>query len=101
MKQLDLKLSTEQKDYDSKIDQESVLRTAVHVYERIGLIHPFGDANGRVARLSMNHLMRRYGLGYVVLPPLGESKELWEALQEGHRGMLDALVKCSSNCLLR
>ena len=40
------------------------------------VIHPFSDGNGRVARLALNHLMRRYGQPYLVLPPLNESPPL-------------------------
>lgn len=71
------------------------------LYQRLGLIHPFSDANGRVARLAMNHLMRRYGLGYVVLPPLDEPGPLWEALQEAHKGHHAQLLEVARNNLFQ
>jgi fido (protein-threonine AMPylation protein) len=94
MKQLDLKLADAQKRLDGTkpVDDEAVLALAVDAYQRLGLIHPFADGNGRVARLAMNHVLRRYRLGYVIFPPLGESPALWEALQEAHRGNPAPLV---------
>jgi Fic family protein len=94
MKQFALKLREEKARLDQalQIPNDEVLRVAVDIYQRVGLIHPFPDANGRVARLAMNHFLRQYGLGYVVLPPLGEPGPLWEALQEAHHGRLDPLI---------
>jgi len=77
------------------------LREAMDVYQRIGYIHPFRDGNGRVARLALNHLLRRYEHPYVVLPPLSESPALMDALQEGHRGNLNPLVCFGRLCLRR
>lgn len=101
MKHLDLKLQDDQRRFEAQnpMDREAVFASAIHVYERIGLIHPFADANGRVARLSMNHLLRRYALGYVILPPLGESRELWEALQEAHKGHFEGLATFARHSL--
>ncbi len=94
MKAFDSRLALEQKRLDvlGKPDQDMLLRTAVELHHQIGLIHPFADANGRVARLSMNHFLRRYGAGYVIYPPMNESREMWESLQAAHRGDLDTLV---------
>ena len=80
---------------------DPALREAMEVYQRIGYIHPFRDGNGRVARLALNHLMRRYDHPYVVLPPLSESPALMDALQEGHRGNLSPLVCFGRLCLRR
>jgi Fic family protein len=93
MRQLDFKLARQQEDLDAKapVDPEAARIAALSVYERIGVIHPFADGNGRVARLAMNHLLRRYGLAYVILPPLSESPELHEALREANRGDLRKL----------
>jgi fido (protein-threonine AMPylation protein) len=103
MKQLDLKLRAEygRLEQARPFPKEDVLRVAVDVYQRIGLIHPFPEANGRVARLAMNHLLRQYNLGYVVLPPLGEPGPLWEALQEAHHGRLDKLIEVARECIVR
>ena len=101
MKQLELKLAQEQKVLDGSrtAGLDAVLPLAVDVYQRIGLIHPFADANGRVARLAMNHLLRRYGLGYVIYPPLSEAPALMEALQEGHKSRLEPLTGMARTCL--
>jgi fido (protein-threonine AMPylation protein) len=58
MKRLHLNLIERQRHLDSGDAKEGdVLREAVEVYHAISVIHPFTDGNGRVARLSMNHLM--------------------------------------------
>jgi Fic family protein len=101
MKQLDLKLAQDQEVLDRmpSPDSSMVLRTAVDVYHRVSLIHPFGDGNGRVARLAMNHVLRRYGAGYVILPRLGEAPKLWDALETANRGDLTPLVELSKEFL--
>lgn len=95
MKLLAGKLRQEQSRFDQEPTPKDseILQCAVDVYQRIGLIHPFTDANGRVARLAMNHVLRRYALPYVVLPPLSEPSELWPALQSAHAGDLKGLIE--------
>jgi fido (protein-threonine AMPylation protein) len=102
MSQLIRTLTEEQAAFDGsgEPDPRKVLKTAVDLHQRIGLIHPFSDANGRVARLAMNHLLRRYGMGYVIFPPLSQESPLWEALQQAHRGDLGPLTRFASECLL-
>ncbi len=103
MKQLDLKLAEEQKRFDAlkPVDKSGLLTVAVDLYQRIGLIHPFADGNGRVARLGMNHLLRRYQLEYVIYPPLTEAPELMEALQEAHYSKLEKLLSLARAHMLR
>lgn len=101
MKQFELQILRAQEDCDGREDNErDVLGCAVRVHERIGMIHPFEDGNGRVARLAMNHILRRYTDTYVILPPLSESPELMAALQNAHRGNPDALVALAKSCLV-
>jgi len=94
MKQLDVKLAQEQDRWDTTAakDLESIFAWSVSVHQRIAFIHPFEDGNGRVARIAMNHLLRRYGLGYVILPPLGDSRAHFDTLEEAHRGNPGPLV---------
>ena len=95
MKQLDIKMIHEQDEIDgsNEAEEERVLRVAVGIHQRIAFIHPFRDANGRVARLAMNHVLRRYQKGYAILPPLNESPEHFDALEAGHRGDLEPLLR--------
>jgi Fic family protein len=101
MKQLDGKLAHAQSRFDSMKQpaRAEVLEVAVDIHQRLGLIHPFWDGNGRVSRLAMNHLLRRYHLGYVVFPPLNEKLELMDALQEAHRGRPEQLLALANEYL--
>jgi fido (protein-threonine AMPylation protein) len=101
MKELDLWLSRQQDLFDGSTDhaQESLLEVAVQTYHRIGRIHPFVDANGRVARIAMDHLLRRYRIGYVIFPPLNQEPSLWQALLDAGRGNLEPLKAQALRCL--
>jgi cell filamentation protein, protein adenylyltransferase len=103
MRQLDLTLLGAQKALDERPspDREQALKLAVEVHHRIGWIHPFADANGRVARLAMNHLLRRYGSGYIIFPPLSERSPLWDALEEANRGNLVPMTDFAKTCFHR
>jgi Fic family protein len=101
MKQLDVKLAQEQERWDAAAtkDLDTIFKWSVAVHQRIAFIHPFDDGNGRVARIAMNHLLRRYGLGYVILPNLNVSRTHFDTLEEAHRGNLDPLVAFSKEHL--
>ncbi len=43
---------------------------AAHVHERLVMIHPFADGNGRVARLAMNTALIQDGFLPTVIPPV-------------------------------
>jgi hypothetical protein len=101
MLNLGTELRERQEEFDRLGSSDRVFQFSVSVHHRVGWIHPFGDGNGRVARLAMNHLLRRYGLGYVVFPPLGDASPLWEALEEANRGDLGSLTSFARRCLYR
>jgi Fic family protein len=102
MRRLESKLRAQQARFDSCIPREDeVMTSAVEAHQQLVLIHPFTDGNGRVARLAMNHMLRRYGCGYVILPPISVSKEHHEALETAHRGDLTRLVALAKNCYYR
>ena len=82
-------------------DDEDVLRVAVAFHQRLVFIHPFEDGNGRVARLAMNHLLRRYEKPYVILEPVDEAPEHMTALEEAHSGSLDRLIAYARTRLRR
>lgn len=97
MMQFAAKVTQSQQDFDAAktLDPDTVLRSAVEVYYRIGVIHPFRDGNGRVARLAMNHLLRRYGMGYVIFPALTMESPVMKAFGEAQEGNLGPLVDCA------
>jgi hypothetical protein len=99
MRQLDDFLRREQQTLDDRPDPAAAMRLAVTVHLRLGLIHPFVDANGRVARLAMNHVLRRYRLGYVLYPALDESESLWKALGDAGKGRHESLFEFAASCL--
>lgn len=103
MMQLAIRLVQEQGRLDrvASPEESEVLKVAVELYHRLSSIHPFQDGNGRVARLAMNHLMRRYGQGYVILPPLCEPTSLWDALECANRGTIGDLVALAQSCVYR
>jgi fido (protein-threonine AMPylation protein) len=101
MQQLDQWLAQEQETIDtgSQTDPRFVLDFAVRTYYRIGVIHPCVDANGRVARLAMNHLLRRYSLGYVIFPSLARASPLWEILRSTNGKDMTSLVAFAEKCM--
>lgn len=80
---------------------DDVLGAAVDLHVRIGALHPFGDGNGRVARLAMNHLLRRYGQPYVIYPALSTSPAFWDALLAAGRGEREPLLAFAKGCRRR
>jgi len=101
MKQLEIKLRQEELDAATTADASSIFRRAAVVHQRLAFIHPFRDGNGRVARLVMNHFLRRHKCGYSIFPPISESKAHFDALEEAHRGNLDPLVTFLRSCMFK
>jgi hypothetical protein len=95
----DVRLAQESLDRHPEADR--VLDLAVETHYQIGLIHPYTDGNGRVARLAMNHLLRRYGQGYVIYPPLHQESRLWKALHEANKGNRSPLRALAKECFYR
>jgi Fic family protein len=72
--------------------EHPVVAAAVAHYN-LARAHPFGDGNGRVARLLMNAVLLRAGIMPCIIEP-GEKKEYVEALWEAdHRRTLSPLVR--------
>ncbi len=92
MKYLELRFVSDEASLTRSGSVDSTLRLASMVHQKIAFIHPFKDGNGRVARLVMNHVLRRHRAGYSIFPPINESKRHFEVLEEAHRGNLDPLI---------
>lgn len=101
MRQFATTLTTQQDRFDASPQApfDEVLALGVQAYHRIGVIHPFSDGNGRVARLSMNHVLRRYNHGYVILPALSRSPQHWERLQNAGKGDFQGLIEFARSFL--
>ncbi len=55
------------------IKKDEVVALAAKVHYLIGIIHPFRDANGRVARLLTNYMLEKYGVEVA-----GESRQAYD-----------------------
>lgn len=66
--------------------RDQVVSFAVEAYYKLVHIHPFRDGNGRVGRVLLNLILRRYKLPYVILPKSNVQKRMLLALQTANRG---------------
>jgi fido (protein-threonine AMPylation protein) len=95
MERFDQQLGADQEalEREAAPSLDATLRLAAECHVRFVFIHPFEDANGRVARLALNYLLRRHGHGYVVLPAISDHREHFDALEAAHRGKPDRFVE--------
>ena len=77
---------------DATHERSTIISASLKLYQSVGWIHPFEDGNGRVARLVMNHFLRRHGFGYVVFPPINEEPLLLDALRMADGGDFTKLI---------
>jgi Fic family protein len=58
---------------------------AAELHYNLVAIHPFGDGNGRTARLFMNYHLLRHGYPHAIID-VGERDEYLTALEEANEG---------------
>ncbi|MFH1098047.1 MAG: Fic family protein [Candidatus Desantisbacteria bacterium] len=83
--------------------KDAPLRTILWIislaHSRMIFIHPFPDANGRVARLLVNAILRRGGFPYIPIPKVRNSQSFLLALQDSFVGNYAPLVDQYANLL--
>ena len=78
---------------------EEIVRLAAFAHHEVTRIHPFGDGNGRVARLYMNYICRLCGLPYILIPKVGVEDIMSDALKRADLGDLEPAVNLYGNLL--
>jgi len=81
------------------LDDEKMhpVELASRIHHDFVLIHPFGDGNGRVARLLVNYVLMRHGYLPLIVPT--EQKDRYfAALRKADVGNLDALTEFLAAC---
>ena len=62
---------------------------AHYIFEKI---HPFGDGNGRIGRIIMNHILWHNGYPMFIIE-YRKRKSYYKALQKGEEGFVKYLIK--------
>lgn len=101
MKRFGEELEATRTRLDAAPDPDEILKSAALLHHRLVSIHPFADANGRVARLLMNHVLRRYDQPYVILPPMSACPEHVDALRAADAGDIDPLTELAKRFRVR
>jgi Fic family protein len=76
------------------------IEIASRLHHDFVLIHPFGDGNGRTARLLVNHVLMRKGYLPLIVPTEQKDRYL-AALRAADAGNLDVLTSYLAACLGR
>lgn len=69
---------------------------AANVHKYLAFIHPFGDGNGRIARLAMNTILLQRGYTPIVIP-VSKKQEYFQTLEESRRNDVN-FVKFLAEC---
>ncbi len=71
---------------------------AAELHYNFVAIHPFGDGNGRTARLLMNYQLLRSGYPLTLIP-VERRKEYLEALEDANEGRLEPFASFVRSCV--
>jgi Fic family protein len=73
------------------------IEIASRLHHAFVLIHPFGDGNGRTARILVNYVLMRSGYLPLIVPTQQKDRYL-AALRRADAGELDALTEYLAHC---
>jgi len=88
-----------QKELNAK-DIWDILVFATQTFHQLVKIHPFRDANGRVARVVFNLICRKYNLPYVLIPKSGKEEKFLQALEKADFGEMEPIYQVMGRFLL-
>ena len=71
---------------------------AAELHSNVVAVHPFGDGNGRTARLLMNHHLLRHGFPHAVVP-VERRAEYLAALDEANGGRVGPFAALVASCV--
>lgn len=80
---------------------EEILNLIAQCYHQITRIHPFSDGNGRVSRLMINLILRKYLLPYILVPKVDNEEGMRRVLREADMGDIKPLVGFMGKLLKR
>jgi len=75
------------------------IEIAARLHHEFVLIHPFGDGNGRTARILVNYVLMRNGYLPLIVPNEQKDKYL-ASLRKADAGELEALIHYLATCAL-
>lgn len=70
---------------------KGVIALVAKCYHQITKIHPFSDGNGRISRMFINLLLRKYGLPHILVPKVDNEPKIREALRAADLGDIKPL----------